>query len=198
MFHPVALLTAWASCAITVQWLPLTVLLPVGGVCAVSALVCARPRSLRLLSRTRWLLLSVLVLFIFTTPGEFLPGWSGQLGMTVEGLTSGVTHLLRLLTLLLSLAILHEALGNAGLMAALHGLLRGMPARDRTVARLVLTLEVADRPQPSLDWHSGLFDEDVDEAGMSACQIESRELRGRDVLLMVLAAMAVLAGWVLL
>ena len=68
----------------------------------------ARQRSLRLVRRARFLLIVLVVLFAFFTPGEALVSALGQAGPTREGLMLAASHGVRLLSVLILVALLLE------------------------------------------------------------------------------------------
>jgi len=144
MFHPATLLLIWLGFALLLPWLPAGGLAVVTIICLGAALVAAPRRSLNLLRRSRWLLLSLALLYAFVTPGEYLPGSAGVLGLTYDGLQQGGLQLGRLLALLTSLALLHERLGRDGLLAGFYWLLRPLPWRAATVVRLMLVLDFVE------------------------------------------------------
>lgn len=161
--HPATLLLVWAGFVVLVQPISTSVLAGLAVVLVPWALIVARRRSFLLLRRTRWLLLSIAVLFVLATPGQRLPGTVGDIGVTQDGLLLAAEHVLRLVLLLLSLALLHERLGTAGMMAGLHWLLaplaRWRAMRERIVVRLMLVLDHVENG-PAGNWRAWL-NEDV-------------------------------------
>ncbi len=155
MFHPASLLLAWLAFALGLQWLTLFWLLSIAAFFVVVSMWLATERSLALFRRSRWLLLSLALLYFFTTPGEYLPGLAGMLGMTHEGLRQGMEQIGRLLAMLASLALLHRHLGTSGLLTALHWLMKPFAWREKTVIRLMLVLETVERRQP-ISWREWL------------------------------------------
>lgn len=153
--HPAALLVLWGGFAFFLQWAPSEGAVATAAACLVAALLFARRRSRSLLRRSRWLLLSLAVLFLFFTPGEYLPGMAGDIGITREGMANAGTHLGRLIALLASLALLHEKVGTQGLVAGLYGLLGRSGVGERTVVRLMLVLDQVER-QEKTDWRAWL------------------------------------------
>jgi hypothetical protein len=147
MLHPASQLLTWVIFALALQCLPLAGVLLATLLVLILALIFARHRSQRLFRRSKWLLLSLGVLFLFATPGEYLPGAWGQLGMTHEGVDLGLEHLGRLSAMLASLALLHELLGTSGFLAACYWWLGPLPWRRATVVRLMLVLEFAEKKQ---------------------------------------------------
>lgn len=161
------------------------------------AIWLAARRSRQLLWRTRWLLLSLLLLFLFATPGEYLPGLVGQVGVTYEGLAQGGEQIARLLILLLSLALLHEHLGNQGLMTGLYWLLQPFAWRDVTVVRLMLVLAYVEQKSSVAAWRQWFADEaDVpDVVDGATCRLVQEPITWPDRLLMLALCAVMLVLW---
>lgn len=159
IFHPATLLLAWGGLVVLLQTFPAPQLAWVALVVLPLSMLLARHRTLALVRRARWLLLSIAVLFALATPGEHLTGVIGELGVTRDGLLLAVEHVLRLTLLLASLAILHEWLGNDGLIGGLHWLLGPLAGwralRERIVVRLMLVLDYVET-EPSGGWRGWL------------------------------------------
>ncbi|MBU1236137.1 MAG: hypothetical protein KJ634_06600 [Gammaproteobacteria bacterium] len=144
-FHPATLLFAWGALVTFMQplgpkglaWIAILVL-PI-------AVLFARRRTVLLIRRSRWLFLSIALLFVLATPGQRLPGVLGDIGVARDGILLAAEHILRLLLLLASLATLHERLGTTGMMAGMHWLLAPIAhwrtLRERIVVRLMLVLD---------------------------------------------------------
>ncbi len=144
MWHPATLLVTWIGFALI---LPAASSGLLAGLLIVSLLLAAAfapVRTLRLIRRSRWLLLSIGVLFLFFSPGEYLPGFAGRIGLTYEGIGHSAEQLARLLAILVSLALLHERIGTQGLLAGLYVLLWPFGWREATVVRLMLVLEFVE------------------------------------------------------
>jgi hypothetical protein len=197
MFHPASLLLSWAGYALGLQWCHWTWLLPLLLITTLQAFRFAARRSRQLLWRTRWLLLSLLLLFLFATPGEYLPGLLGQMGVTLEGLVQGGEQIGRLLILLLSLALLHEYLGNQGLMTGLYWLLQPFAWRDVTVVRLMLVLEYVEQKSSVSAWRRWFADEaDLPEVVDDAtCRLVQQPIAWPDRLLILVLTVVILALW---
>lgn len=197
MFHPATLLFAWAGFALGLQWCHWTLLLPLLLITSGLAFRLAAQRSRQLLWRTRWLLLSLLLLFLFATPGEFLPGMAGQFGLTHEGVTQGSVQIGRLLVLLLSLALLHEHLGNPGLMTGFYGLLKPFSWRDVTVVRLMLVLAYVEQKSSVAAWRPWFAGEDDPLALVegSTCHLVDQPMAWLDRLLILLMGFGMLVLW---
>ena len=158
MPHPAVQILVWVTLAIVAQALPaagLVVLVPLllGG----AAMLDVR-QLIRLLRRTRWILLSLLLIYAYTTPGS---GWLPELGRyspTIEGMSDGCIQLGRLLSLLSALAILLSLLSQAEFISGIHVLASPLRwfglSRERVAVRLALTLEYAEPTmgETAADW----------------------------------------------
>jgi hypothetical protein len=194
--HPATWLLLWAGFAALLQSLAVSILAWVALAMLPLALGLAGRRTRLLLRRARWLFLSIAILFVLATPGERLPGPLGDIGATHDGLTLAAEHVLRLMLLLGSLALLHEHLGTEGLMAGLYWLLAPLAGlrrlREKTVVRLMLVLDHAEKPVVS-DWRSWLCANG--EAGPSVIALTVRRTHAADwMLLGLLGIVAVLVG----
>jgi len=156
MPHPVTLLISWFAFALGLQWMPVAWLVPVSLSCLVAAAVVAAGRAFNLLRRSRWLFLSLAVLYFLATPGEYVAGFIGDMGITYEGLHRGGEQIARLLAMLTSLALLHQIVGTAGLLGGFYWLLRPFPWREATVVRLMLVLEYVEQKRP-VRWQEWLM-----------------------------------------
>jgi len=193
MFHPAALLLVWMFAILGVQWLDGMWLLACLAVSVAGALGFAPARTLGLLNRTRWLLLSLAGVFLFGTPGEYLQGIAGSAGLTREGVHLAFEQISRLLILLCSLGVLHHRIGTAGMLSGLHCLLTPFPARDTTVVRLMLVLELVEARQPGEGWRDWLIPANSGKATVQV--IPLRRLQRPDYLLLGLMLLLSVCGW---
>lgn len=98
----------------------------------------------RLLKRVRYVLVFLLIVYAFNTPGEYLPGWYFEMAPTYEGVVAGIEQALRLSLVLAGLAILLVTTNRDQLIAGLYYL--AFPFRflgldpERFAVRLWLTL----------------------------------------------------------
>ena len=105
----------------------------------------------RILLRSRWLLLTLLLVYAFTTPGEYLRGWDAY-APTYEGIRQGLLQAVRLALMLAGLAILLGTTPRVDMMAGIYQLIR--PLRrigisvDRFTARLWLTMHYVETERP--------------------------------------------------
>lgn len=160
MLHPTVRLVAWGVAVALVQGLPPAWL---ALVCAVSLLAGAGLASARLgllLRRSRWLIASLVLLFAFATPGVYLLPLLGSLGPTAEGLRLGAVHLMRLLFVLSSLAVLLRFTALDELVAGLHGLMLPLSwmgiDRARVAVRLLLVMHYVEQSPPGRRWQTWL------------------------------------------
>lgn len=174
--------------------MPTQSLLPIALACLALAAAFAAERARNLLWRSRWLLMSLGTLFLFFTPGEFLPGLPGRIGLTYEGLRLCAEQLSRLLAMLASLALLHQRVGTQGLLIAFYWLLRPFPRRGMTVVRLMLVLDFVEQRR-RVGWREWLVPEN-EASAVDAMYLTMPLLRGRDKALMgMLLAILGLVVW---
>lgn len=147
VFHPASLLLTWAAAVVALQQMALRE--TVAAALALAPLACflGRLRFARILRRTRWLLLSLIVLFLWMTPGVYPgPEWVA-LRITREGAELAAEHALRLVSILAMLSILLDRLDHKGLVEGLYLLMAPFALfgvdRRRVTVRLMLTLEYA-------------------------------------------------------
>ncbi len=124
------------------------VLLIAAGLVLLGALVVSRHKFVQLVRRTRWIMLSLLMIYAWSTPGQALPESLGAFGPTREGLMDGALQLIRLLAALAALAILLDRLHRQHLIAGLYTLFAPLRliglSRERLAVRLALTLHYAE------------------------------------------------------
>lgn len=207
--HPASRILLWLTLALTLQWLPLSMLLWFALAIFPLALRLAGNRFRLLLRRARWLLLSIVLLFAFATPGTLLPGAAGAFGITREGLEFAATHALRLIQLLALLAMLLERLGIPALIAGLYVLLGTLGLRrqrGRMALRLLLVLEYVEqgrelRQQGQASGWQAWFDpslasETADEENAEApIELRIAPLAASDRLIMLLTLPGLVAAY---
>lgn len=191
--HPATFLLCWGGLVVFLQTLTLGQLAWASLFLFPVSLLAAARRTRSLVHRARWLLLSIAVLFSLSSPGERLPGSIGEAGITYDGLRLAAEHVVRLVLLLSSLAVLHERLGNNGLIAGLHWLLRPLAGlrqtRERIIVRLMLVLEYVET-EPRGGWRAWLSG---DVSGPDRLVLVTGTTKGVDWA--VLALLAVVAFW---
>ena len=190
--HPAIRLVLWVVVVLFVQAL--------SGMALVWAFVAlpmvgkrALKRGLRLVWRARWLLFSLFIVFAWGVAGA--PVWSSVLAPTEEGIAEAVTHLGRLLLVLMAVATFLEYVSDEDLLAATHSVLR--PFRrlgldpDRGVVRLMLVLRAVESLPRPRDWRVLL----EAPAHQSAERLEVSAPRFRGVDYAIGFALLLLAGY---
>lgn len=113
---------------------------------------------LRLLKRVRYILLFLLIVYAYNTPGEYVAGWYFSTAPSYEGIGAGVEQMLRLAAILAGLALLLATTGREQLIAGLYWLAR--PFRfagldpERFAVRLWLTLYYVEHGMKSRQHNS--------------------------------------------
>lgn len=199
MFHPASLLLAWGLGVLAIQQLDLlSVAIAVVPTLLVAAWV-DRPRLWKILYRTRWLFLSLLVLFPWLTPGVRLEGHWAILGASVEGMEMAAEHGLRLLAVLAMLSLLLSRLDHAGLVAGIFTLMAPVARlgfdRQRVAVRLMLTLEYAAEGG-EVGWRGLLAEAQESAAPLRRLTLNCPAWGGVDSLLVVLVLAAALRSLV--
>lgn len=147
-FHPAAQIMTWCLLVATMQALALGALLIAAGSILLCALAVSRHKFIQLLRRTRWIMLSLLLIYAYSTPGQPMLDTLGLFSPSREGLTDGTLQLTRLLAALASLAILLDRLHRQQLIAGLYTLFAPLQwfglSRERLAVRLALTLHYAE------------------------------------------------------
>ncbi len=153
VLHPTTRLALWLLVLLSVLFLEgglLAAVFPLLPLLGRAVLV----RGWRLVWRARWLLLSLFVIFSWGVVG--VPLWEGVGAPSFEGLAEALTHLGRLLLVLMAVAALLEALPMSDLLSATRGVLA--PLRrygvncDRGVVRLMLVLRYVETLPRPRDW----------------------------------------------
>lgn len=158
--HPAVQILVWVLLALLAQHMRAPALLALTVVLLMLALKLCTAQLLGLLRRTRWILLSLLLIYAYTTPGVALWGGLGSVSPTREGLLDGLLQLGRLLSVLSGLAILLVLLPQEHLISGLYTLAYPLCwfglSRERIAVRLALTLEYAESAMRDAagDWRS--------------------------------------------
>ena len=155
--HSAARILLWGGWAIGVElvsWPTLTIL----AVVSATAFVFARFRhgAWRLLRRSRWLMLILLLTYAFTLPGDPVwPAW-GAWSPTLQGVTAGAVRVMRISLMLIALAVLLASTPRERLIYGLYVLARPLAIlgldRRAFAVRLGLTLEYIEGQKSSKDF----------------------------------------------
>ena len=146
--HPASQIITWCILVATMQAVALDAMLIIAGLVLLIVFVRSGHRFIKILRRTRWIMLSLLLVYAYGTPGQLLLDSLGMFSPTREGLTDGALQLTRLITALGGLAILLERLDRQQLISGLYTLFAPLQwmgiSRERLAVRLALTLHYAE------------------------------------------------------
>jgi energy-coupling factor transporter transmembrane protein EcfT len=189
--HPTTRLAVWLLMLVAIQGLS-------GVSLVVSVLILplfGKPvlrRGMRLIWRTRWLLISLLAIFSWGVAGE--PLWDGRFAPTHEGLQEAFLHLGRLVLVLMAVALFLEVMPLADVLAATHILLKPMRRfgldPDRGVVRLMLVLRYVETLPRPRDWRT-LLNAPASSV-TELVEVDHQALRWSDYFITLLVAGAVL------
>lgn len=159
-FHPASLLITWIGLVLAVQVMRWPGLVWLGLMVGLVAIFCVPQRAGRLLRRVRYLLLVLLVLFAWFTPGELLiSGFPGS--PSREGLVLAAVHGGRLILVVLLAAILLESLDASALACGIDLLCRPLGwtgvSPERLIVRFLLVFQYVENP-PAGGWRALLQD----------------------------------------
>lgn len=160
--HPASLIMIWLAFALCLPWLRTADLAVMAALFFIPLLIRRSPEFLKLLRRTRWLMISLILVYAFATPGVAVLPHLGAYSPSREGLFSGGLQSLRLVALLAGLAILLATMPRDRILAGLYFLLRPLARMgvdvDRVAARIWLTLHYAEqtKPERSGEWRTCL------------------------------------------
>ncbi|MEE8343630.1 MAG: hypothetical protein V3R51_07485, partial [Gammaproteobacteria bacterium] len=108
-----------------------------------------------MLRRVRWLLISLLVIYGWFTPGPELLPVLGSLSPSVRGLYEGSLRITALLVMVAAVHLLLRATVREQLLSALHQLTAPLTwlrfPRERFVARMMLVLDAVPQMQELVD-----------------------------------------------
>lgn len=158
--HPSLRILLLLLLAITIQFMKLQSLAIVGGALLAMALYWHIGLLRKIMYRSRWLMLTLLLVYAYTTPGEYVRAWDSVFAPTYEGLHEGLVQAGRLTMMLAALALLLGTTHRPELMAGIYCLIRpfgtiGVPV-DRFTARLWLTMHYVEEDKPDQKvafWH---------------------------------------------
>lgn len=149
MPHPAVQIYIWICLALLVQMLHGYLLLLLAASLLAFAFTICRERLLALLLRTRWIFISVLIIYAYSSPGQALWPQLGVLSPVADGVVAGLMQALGLSTMLAGLAILLTLLSQSQLVAGLYTLSAPLHylglERERIAVRLALVLDYAER-----------------------------------------------------
>lgn len=188
--HPTARLVLWLLFLVAVQTLSGVVLLSAFVFLPLVGAKILR-RGWHLMRRARWLLISLFVILSWGAAGE--PLWDWDYAPTQEGVLDALTHLGRLLLVLLAVAAFLETMSLPDLLAGARILLRPLQCfgldPDRGIVRLMLVLRYVETLPSPKDWRS-LLDVPV-KPEVEMIEVSDRPLRWPDYALVIVGCAAV-------
>lgn len=160
--HPAAVIVLWLFLAVALQSLRPTPMLFTGVVLFAAAAMVSASRLYTLLRRTRWVMISLIAIYGYVTPGEAIWAAAGVFSPTLQGIGDGALQLARLAFALAGLSIVLGLLDQRALMGGLYALaypvrLIGL-SRERIAVRLALTLNYAEAAmlETAADWRGAM------------------------------------------
>ena len=169
MLHPSVKIASVLVLALAVNLAGPHVLAVSAGPLAALLLRYGAAGFLEMLRRVRWILLALLLIYMFSTPGEYIAQWPwAWLVPTYEGVDSGLLQLGRLCVMLAGLSLLLVTTTRPQLVAGFYMLLH--PLRyiglqpQRFAARLWLTLHYVEQ-RPRQPGRGNLFERLASELG---------------------------------
>ena len=187
-YNPTVLFLAWIALAVAIPWFSVAVLGATSVLLVLGAWAVGVGACWRLVRRTRVLIIALIALYAFATPGTpIFPGWETP---TQEGLLSGALQAWRLLLMLVALTILLISLNRDQLLAGIYGLLAplkplGLPL-ERIAVRLWLTLHYAESAASTASlrerWEAALI---VPDGQSEHITLELAAVQPRDFVFMV-------------
>jgi energy-coupling factor transport system permease protein len=126
----------------------------------------------------RWLFVSLLIIYAFTTPGEYIPELLAYASPTYEGCVLGLLQINKLLIALSSLSLLFASSSKQDLIAGLYMLLTPLKFFglnvERFSARLLLTLDYVE--EFAVDANHKVTFNQLDAIHMTANKIPAPQL----------------------
>jgi energy-coupling factor transport system permease protein len=191
----------WISVAIAVQKLAALLLFGVTLTLFLVAYKLHDQRLFTLLRRTRWVFLSLLVIYAFLTPGEPLWSLDNIPSATIEGMEDGLMQLGRLLSVLAGLSILLTLLSREQLVSGIYSLAYPVRfigcSREKIAVRLALTLHYAETAmrETAADWQGTIQNALTPKAtGADCIEITILPARAIDAIL-IAGSVALLGIW---
>lgn len=193
VLHPTARIALWLLLLLAIQCLD-------GWLLAVAFAgfpllgSAALKRGGKLILRTRWLILSLFVVFSWGVAGQ--PLLAGMATPTYEGLHEALLHLGRLLLVLMAVAAFLESMSLPDLLGGTHQLMA--PLRrfgfdsDRAIVRLMLVLRYVETLPRPRDWRI-LLDAPATTDFSEFVEVDNRPLHMMDYLIVIMACTACLA-----
>jgi len=147
--HPAVKIVLFVLMAVCIPYLKWPAMLGLALLLAF-ILICYRVSSfIPMMLRMRWLFVSMLLIFAYTTPGEFLAHWPIAIAPSYEGLHDGLFQIARISLALAGIALLMHRSSKEHLMAGIYTIIKPLSilrlSPERFTARLYLTLQYIDK-----------------------------------------------------
>lgn len=168
---------------------------------------------LPMLKRMRWLMMSMFLIYAFSTPGEYLNDWPIQMSPTYEGVEDGVIQCLRLSMMLAAVALLIASTSKESMILGFYCLLKPLKYMgfkpEKFAARLSLTLYYIElnnanhdhatyQNKQAMKWQ-GLMRLDQESIDYSKLEpvitLQEQSLSVDDCLLMLIVLVLVIVKW---
>ena len=158
--HPFVKIACFFFLLLLLQYISAPSIAVLCGLICLLAAVLNLPHFSQLIKRMRWLFVSLLLVYGYATPGEYLAFMPLNVAPSYEGLHLGLMQIAKLLIAVASLSALFASASKSQLMAGLWTLLS--PLRlvglnvERFTVRMLLTLhyveQIAVQPKLKLDF----------------------------------------------
>lgn len=201
--NPATKILIWLGFAVSVQGFGFPLLALATAISALPLVALRDSGTLIMLRRARWLLLSLLLIYSYATPGNPVLPALGTFSPSLQGLQDGGLQAWRLALLLVTLALLLHACPRENLLSGIYTLLR--PFRimglnpERVAVRLWLTLRYADQqPRKGIQawWHELRSSTDTVPDAVTHVSLELPPFTWRDITALAVATLLIgLALW---
>lgn len=122
--HAATKILIWLMLAISMQWLSLLALSTLSVVLLLLILYTKAYNFIFLLRRSKWLMLSLCLIYGLATPGEPMVTWLGLMSPSIQGVQSGMLQIWRLTLLLAGLSLVFVATAEESLISGLYVILK--------------------------------------------------------------------------
>ena len=143
--HAATKILAFAVMVVCIPHLQLNKLLALGLLLSACLIYFRVGRFFLMVRRMRWLFVSMLIIYSYATPGEYLANWPVDFAPTYEGISQGVFQIGKICLILAGISLLMAASTKEALMAGIHSIIRPLKCLgldpERFTARLFLTLQ---------------------------------------------------------
>lgn len=149
--HPAVKISAFVLMASYMKQFQLNHLLALGLVLAAGLISMRVRRFFTMLRRMRWLFISMLVIYSYTTPGQYLAQWPIDFAPTYEGISQGLLQVGRVCLVIAGISMLMATSTQEALMAGIYTIIRPLKylglSPERFAARLLLTIRHVENKQ---------------------------------------------------